>query len=131
MIAEQSHRHQNYVTELALSIMHYGTLHLGIKRYFVKIHESNIPSIKLFRDKLKFVQCGYVKCFGEYEFECKCETVHDMLQWIEKTRRRRRLLMLDDNNNRCSSNDSGIEKGEKEEMMNGSRLYDIHDCPLP
>ncbi|KAL7525626.1 hypothetical protein ACHAXR_002323 [Thalassiosira sp. AJA248-18] len=107
MIAAASHRHKNLGTELALMMMHYGAKYLQIRRFFVKIKEDNHSSIKLFKEKVGFVQCAYVKCFGEYELECKCDTTEEMMSWVE---RRWQLLCQDGNKT--------------------GRLYDVHNCPL-
>ena len=126
MIAKPSHRHKNLGTELVLSIMHYGALYLGIKRYFVKINEKNTSSLHLFKDKLEFEECAYVKCFGEYELECKFDTSNDMIQWVEKK------WHYHWNNSR--RNAEGTKDGEEEESDQSStprrRLYDVYKCPL-
>ncbi|EED86487.1 predicted protein, partial [Thalassiosira pseudonana CCMP1335] len=83
MIAESSHRHKGLGVELALTMMHYGAFHLHIRRFFVKIKNTNNASLKLFREKLGFVQCAYAECFGEYELECKCERWEEMVKLIE------------------------------------------------
>jgi len=110
MIARQSHRHKGLGVDLALSMMHYGASILGIRRFFVKIKDTNISSLKLFREKLGFVQCAFVECFGEYELECKCETAADMVQLIEEKFKGSRL--------------------ETKDGLSGIRLYDIYKCPL-
>lgn len=108
MIAKKSHRHKGLGTELALTMMHYGASMLGIRRFFVKIKSTNTSSLKLFRDKLDFVQCAYAECFGEYELECKHQTADDMLKWVE-------------------------EKWEKyclQKDMTQTKIYDVYKCPL-
>ena len=109
-------------TELVLSIMHYGARHLGIKRYFVKINEKNTSSIRLFRDKLEFEECAYVKCFGEYELECKFDTSDEMIQWVEKKWHY---------HSKNSSTKPVCEDEEEEgyDESNISRLYDVYSCP--
>ena len=101
-------------------------LYLGIKRYFVKINEKNTSSLRLFRDKLEFEECAYVKCFGEYELECKSDTSNDMIQWVEKK------WHYHWNNSR--RNVEGTKDGEEEESDQSStprrRLYDVYKCPL-
>lgn len=109
MIARESHRHKGLGVELALTMMRYGASALGIKRFFVKIKDTNNSSIRLFRDKLGFVQCAFAECFGEYEFECKQEDAADMVQWIDDKWKKY-----------CA------EKGEAD----CCKLYDVHDCPL-
>jgi RimJ/RimL family protein N-acetyltransferase len=110
MIAKESHRHKGLGAELALMMMHYGASALGIRRFFVKIKDTNTSSIRLFRDKLGFVQCSYAECFGEYEFECKQETAAEMTRWVQAKW------------NMCC-----IDTGENVDNL---RLYDVHKCPL-
>ena len=111
MIARPSHRYKGLGTELALMMMLYGASALGIRRFFVKIKDTNTSSLRLFRDKLGFVECAYAECFGEYEFECKHESAADMKKWIE------------DKWNICCS-----EKDMSEAISH--KLYDIYKCPL-
>ncbi len=125
MIAKPSHRNKNLGTELCLQIMHYGASQLNIKRYFVKIHESNTSSLKLFREKLGFVQCAYAECFGELELEVRCKSSGDMVKWVERRwrnwrdARRRSERVIDD----CA--DHVVDHG-----VNFGRIYDIYQCPL-
>jgi len=112
MIAETSHRHKNLGVELVLTMMHYGALHLGIKRYFVKIDEKNQSSLRLFKEKLGYVEYAYVECFSQYELELKCETSRQMIELIER---------------RWKDKDA-VEK--KEENTTSHRLYDVYNCPL-
>ena len=112
MIAETSHRHKNLGVELVLTMMHYGALHLGIKRYFVKIDEKNQSSLRLFKEKLGYVEHAYVACFNQFELEVKCETSRQMIELIERKWKNRGLS----------------EKTEKN--ATSSRLYDVYNCPL-
>lgn len=112
MIARSSHRHKGLGAELALTMMHYGASALGIRRFFVKIKDSNTSSLKLFRDKLEFIECAYAQCFSEYEFECKKETADAMVKWIEDKWERLRTDICSD-----------------EEAIS-SKLYDVYNCPL-
>ena len=125
MIAKPSHRHKNLGTELVLSIMHYGALYLGIKRYFVKINEKNTSSLRLFRDKLEFEECAYVKCFGEYELECKFDTSNDMIQWVEK-----KWHYHWKNHRRNAEGTKDEEEEESDQSSTPRRLYDVYKCPL-
>jgi len=111
MIAEPSHRHKNLGVELVLTMMHYGASHLGIKRYFVKIDEKNQSSLRLFKEKLGYVEYAYVACFNQYELEVRCETSRQMIELIE--RRWKESV-----------------KGQVEENATSSRLYDVYNCPL-
>ena len=112
MIAETSHRHKNLGVELVLTMMHYGALHLGIKRFFVKIDEKNQSSLRLFKEKLGYVEHAYVACFNQFELEVKCETSRQMIELIERKWKNRGLS----------------EKTEKN--ATSSRLYDVYNCPL-
>ncbi len=122
MIAAPTHRSKNLGTEIALTMMHYGATHLNIRRYFVKVHETNVASLKLFKDKLGFEECAYVKCFGEYELECKFDTASDMVCWIE-----RRWEWWCKEMSRRRSDDVELSSNEDEQSC---RLYDVHNCPL-
>ena len=67
----------------------------------------------------------YIKCFGEYELECKSDTSNDMIQWVEKK------WHYHWNNRR--RNAEGTKDGEEEESDQSStrrRLYDVYKCPL-
>ena len=112
MIAETSHRHKNLGVELVLTMMHYGASHLGIKRYFVKIDEKNQSSLRLFKEKLGYVEYAYVECFSQHELEVKCESSRDMVEWIERRWKDRDIA------------------GKTEENATSSRLYDVYNCPL-
>ena len=139
MIAAPSHRHKNLGTPLALLLMHYGASSplLQITRYFVKIHETNASSLKLFRDKLGFVQCGYTECFGEIELEVRCESADEMVAWVE--RRWRGVWCKRESKekeNMRGDGDGGMDGDEVGEICDGNddggidKLYDIYECPL-
>jgi len=106
MIAEPSYRHKNLGVELVLTMMHYGASHLGIKRYFVKIDEKNQSSLRLFKEKLGYVEYAYVECFSQHELEVTCETSSQMIEWIERRWKNRDL------------------------PATSHRLYDVYNCPL-
>ena len=112
MIAETSHRHKNLGVELVLTMMHYGASHLGIKRYFVKINEKNQSSLRLFKEKLGYVEYAYVACFSQHELEVRCETSRQMIEWVER---------------RWKDRDAA---GKEEKNVTFFRLYDVYKCPL-
>ncbi len=135
MIAPPCHRNKNLGTEAALMMMHYGASQLHIRRFFVKIKDTNLSSLRLFRDKLGFGQVTYVECFGEYELDCKCETWEEMVAWVE--RRWREM------EHSCRSRRTGIgfgigcDKDEQDTNIGGGddnevhcRMYNVHNCPL-
>jgi hypothetical protein len=85
MIARKSYRGKSCGLEAALLMMWYGASYArpdSLLRYFCKIHESNVPSINLFRNKLNFTQCAYAACFQEYEYELKFDTPQQLQQHI-------------------------------------------------
>jgi RimJ/RimL family protein N-acetyltransferase len=82
MIAEKNARRMGYATESVLLMMLYGSEELGIDRYFVKISEDNIESLKFFQ-KIGFRQCNYVECFREFELEWKSETRDETISFIK------------------------------------------------
>ena len=140
MIAAPSHRHKNLGTELALMMMHYGAKYLQIRRFFVKIKENNHSSLKLFKEKLGFVQFAYVACFGEYELECKCDNSEQMIDWIESRwqwwcheGKKNNGLAADIDGKECNGDDAigGVGKSENEvNEQSACRIYDIYKCPL-
>mmetsp|Transcript_475 Transcript_475/g.1055 ORF Transcript_475/g.1055 Transcript_475/m.1055 type:complete len:284 (+) Transcript_475:39-890(+) len=130
MIAAASHRHKNLGTELALMMMHYGAKYLQIRRFFVKIKDTNHSSLKLFKEKLGFVQCAYAECFGEYELDCKCETPEEMVVWVERRwKKNNGLAIMDVDGDGCNGDDqhSG-NSGDWDKRP--CRMYDVHECPL-
>jgi RimJ/RimL family protein N-acetyltransferase len=118
MIAAKSHRHKNLGVELALMMMHYGASSLKLKRFYVKIKDTNHSSIKLFKEKLDFQECAYVECFGEYEFECKCENSEEMVNLIEE-----KWQSLVEN----IQFSSGVDETTSSKNC---RIYDIYNCPV-
>jgi RimJ/RimL family protein N-acetyltransferase len=48
--------------------MFYGFNNLGIRRFFAKINETNIESIKLF-EKLGYIKVNYSEVWKEIEYE--------------------------------------------------------------
>jgi RimJ/RimL family protein N-acetyltransferase len=83
MIAVPSHRRRNLGAEIAFAMMHYASSHLDVSRFFAKIHETNVPSLRLFECKLGYERCNYAACFGEHELECARKSPEEMTSWIE------------------------------------------------
>lgn len=119
MIADASFRRRNLGAELALTMMHYGATRLRVRRFFVKIHENNRASLRLF-EKVGFSKCAYAACFGEHELECRRETPEEMAAWVEGRWRRWRRR------------DDDAEGGgpEEEERRRPCRMYDTYRLPL-
>ena len=117
MIAVESHRHKNLGQELALMMMYYGATALKLRRYYVKIKDTNHSSIKLFKEKLGFAECAYAECFGEYEFELKCEKSEDMAELIEQKWQR----LVETNQSTSATEETVARNGE---------IYDVHKCPV-
>lgn len=135
MIAAASHRHKNLGTELALTMMHYGAKHLQLRRFFVKIKDTNHSSLKLFKEKLGFVQCAYAECFGEYELECKCETSELMMEWVERryygqqllwAKKKKSVMVGDDADGEGCDDDNDDDQCSRRPC----RMYDVYKCPL-
>jgi len=118
MIAAQSHRHKNLGTELALMMMYYGASALKLRRFYVKIKDTNHSSIKLFKEKLEFEECAYAECFREYEFECKCETSEEMAELIEQ----KWQSLVEEKQSTSAADETG-------DSRNG-RIYDLYECPV-
>lgn len=70
MIAEKEYQKKGLGRAATCSMLLYGTLRLGIERYFCKINDDNTASINLFKS-LGFVQCDYAECFKQVELELK------------------------------------------------------------
>ncbi len=118
MIAAESHRHKNLGTELALMMMYYGASALKLRRFYVKIKDTNHSSIKLFKEKLGFVECAYAECFGEYEFEMKCESSEEMAELIDQ--KWQSLVMKTQS---TSAADDGA-------VDTNCAIYDVYECPI-
>ena len=84
MIAEKSAQGKGMGSEASRIMMLYGAECLGIRRYFAKIKKENNASITLFGDRLKFVECNYVECFGEYEYGLRRDSATDMADTMQK-----------------------------------------------
>jgi RimJ/RimL family protein N-acetyltransferase len=98
MIAEPSCRKLGIGREAVCLMMLYGIRHLNISRFYCKINQNNTASRSLFgrgvgdnnnctnktssSSSLGFVQCGYAECFGQYEYELKCEHVNELDQVV-------------------------------------------------
>lgn len=83
MVAEKGHQRLGIGREACLLMMQYGTLHLNIARFFCKINEANHASIRLFEDKLGFVQCNYAECFKQVELEQKADSNEALRHCLE------------------------------------------------
>ncbi len=68
MIADEPDRRKGYAREALLLMMNYGIVQLNITRYYAKINETNVASIKLFLS-LGYNEVNYVSAFKEYEYE--------------------------------------------------------------
>ena len=135
MIAVASHRRKNLGTECALMMMHYGATCLHLRRFFVKIKETNHASLKLFK-KVGFLECGYAACFGEYELECRCETPELMAAWVESRWQRWRQDTQDPAWASVAAGRGAVRCEERYPCKSGDvetrrcRMYDIYKCPL-
>ena len=68
MIAEKDQKRRGLGKAATCSMLLYGANQLNIHRFFCKINEDNIASIKLF-EGLGFTQCDYAACFKQVELE--------------------------------------------------------------
>jgi len=68
MIAEKEYRGKGLGYSATIFMLLYGARELNIQRFFCKINEDNISSIRLFQ-RLGFIQCNYASCFRQIEFE--------------------------------------------------------------
>ena len=72
MIANEPDRRKGYAREALLLMMNYGIVQLNTSRYYAKINETNVASIKLFLS-LGYNEVNYVHAFNEYEYELKID----------------------------------------------------------
>ena len=72
MIAEKSCQGQGLGRASVCAMLLYGYYELNVERFFCKINEDNISSIKLF-ESLGFKQCDYAACFKQVEMELLLE----------------------------------------------------------
>ena len=70
MIGNKEYHRKGYGYSATILMLLYGAKQLNIKRFFCKINEDNISSIRLFQ-RLGFIQCNYAECFKQIEFELK------------------------------------------------------------
>mmetsp|Transcript_6935 Transcript_6935/g.8773 ORF Transcript_6935/g.8773 Transcript_6935/m.8773 type:complete len:264 (+) Transcript_6935:65-856(+) len=84
MIAEETYQRKGLGREASLMMMLYGAKTLGIQRFFVKIKEENLPSLKLFQ-VLGFHEYDYAACFKEFEYELRFDSSEAMTKSIEET----------------------------------------------
>lgn len=68
MIAEKEYQKKGLGRAATSSMLLYGAAKLGVYRFFCKINEDNVASIRLF-ESLGFVQCAYAACFKQVELE--------------------------------------------------------------
>jgi RimJ/RimL family protein N-acetyltransferase len=70
MIAEKDFRGKGLGRAATCAMLLYGATKLGIHRFFCKINEDNIDSIRLFK-AIGFEQCDYAACFKQVELELR------------------------------------------------------------
>ena len=80
MIAEPYARAKGFGKEAASLMMLYAAERLHIRRFFCKINQDNVASLRLFQASLGFVQCNFAECFREVELELKCQTTAEIIQ---------------------------------------------------
>ncbi len=81
MIAEQDYQKKGIGRAATCAMILYGAKRLGIQRFFCKINDDNIASLRLFKS-LGFVQCDYAECFKQVELELKLP-LDDLRQRLE------------------------------------------------
>jgi RimJ/RimL family protein N-acetyltransferase len=69
MIAEPSAKRKGLATEALQVMIHYCREYLHIRRFYAKIGQENIASLRLFKERMGFQKCNYVQAFQEYELE--------------------------------------------------------------
>jgi RimJ/RimL family protein N-acetyltransferase len=74
MIGNKQYHRKGYGYSATILMLLYGAKQLNIQRFFCKINEDNISSIRLFQ-RLGFIQCNYAECFKQIEFELVCTSI--------------------------------------------------------
>jgi len=70
MIARKGYQGKGLGRAATCSMLQYGATKLGIHRFFCRINEDNVSSIRLFKS-IGFEQCGYAACFKQVEMELR------------------------------------------------------------
>mmetsp|Transcript_9993 Transcript_9993/g.20921 ORF Transcript_9993/g.20921 Transcript_9993/m.20921 type:complete len:251 (+) Transcript_9993:236-988(+) len=70
MIANKECQGKGLGRAATCTMLLYGVRKLGIHRFFCKINEDNVNSIRLFKN-IGFEQCNYAACFKQVELELK------------------------------------------------------------
>lgn len=65
MVADPASRRRGLAREAVALLMEYGRQHLGVREYVAKVADDNAPSLRLFQDRLQFVEVKRVAAFGE------------------------------------------------------------------
>ena len=87
MIAEHDHKRKGLGRDATSMMLLYGASlvfadNTKIRRYFCKINDDNAPSIRLF-ENLGFVQCDYVECFKQFEYELKFQSTEELTSKLQ------------------------------------------------
>eukprot|EP00051_Salpingoeca_urceolata_P006524 m.86190 g.86190 ORF g.86190 m.86190 type:complete len:279 (+) comp14867_c0_seq2:145-981(+) len=72
MVAEPTCRRRGFGRESVALILHYAWMHLGMRRFVVKIGMANAPSLSLF-EQLGFAKVSESAAFREVTLECSAE----------------------------------------------------------
>ena len=83
MIAEAGGRGRGLGSEASRLMMRYGSVRLGIRRFFAKIRKENEASRGMF-GRMGFAECSYVECFGEYEYELRRDSAEEMADGLRE-----------------------------------------------
>jgi hypothetical protein len=78
MIAVPSHCKRNLGAKITFMMMHYALSCLDISCFCVKIHETNVPSLRLFGCKLGYERYNFAPFFDKYVLECVCESPEEI-----------------------------------------------------
>lgn len=70
MIARKDYQGKGLGRAATCTMLKYGATKLGIHRFFCRINEDNLNSIRLFKS-IGFQQCGYAACFKQVELELR------------------------------------------------------------
>lgn len=87
MVAEESFRGKGIGKEAVCIMMLYGAEELGIRKFVVKVNETNVASRFLFEKSLGFKETNYAACFNQYEYVFQRPTPSDIIAEIREKHR--------------------------------------------
>ncbi|KAF0974783.1 hypothetical protein FDP41_006257 [Naegleria fowleri] len=119
MIAEESARRKGIATEAVQLMMEFGHSQLQLQIFEAKILETNLASIHLFENRLKFKKVKYQQVFQEFVFE-----------YHYQRREEKSTTMNNTNNNHNTSHDDEENGHENTTSSTTTRSFIQQRIPL-